>query len=81
MVGGFAFRCVGIIFHFARGVEDHCGALVGDESGPSGDAGVVGVAGACEVNPRFAHLGGEMLRFGSIASHVLAALGVIEAKG
>ena len=81
MVGGFAFRGVGIVFHFAGRVEDHCGAFVGGEGGPGGKSGVAWIAGAGKVNPRFADLGCKVLRFRSVAGHVLATLGVVETEG
>src|SRR5580658_1454769 len=81
LIGGFAFGGVGVGFCFAGGIEDHCWTLFGAEGWPCGEAGVVGIAGASEVDPRVAYLGGKVARFGAVAGHVLAALGVVEAEG
>ena len=80
-VDGFAFDCVRIIFRDAIVVEDHGGAFFGGEFGPRGQACVIGVAFAGEVDPGGGDFLGEGLGFGAVAGHVFGAGLVVKAEG
>jgi hypothetical protein len=60
-------------YHGWRGARRECG--------PVRHAGVIGIAGSCEMDPRRTHDGRERARIGASSGHIFAAIRVIEDKG
>src|SRR6266849_8956063 len=74
------FRLVRVVLQFTLRVENHGGATLRRESRPVGDARMIWVAAAREVDPCFTDDGGERPRSRASTRQVFGAVGIVEAK-
>src|SRR5713101_10035978 len=74
------FRLVRVVLQFTLRVENHGGTTLRRESRPVGDARMIWVAAAREVDPCFTDDGGERPRSRASTRQVFGAVGIVEAK-
>lgn len=74
------FFLVRVVLQFALGVENHGGTTLRRESRPFGDATVIGISAARELNPSFTDVGGEGPWSRAAARQVFGAVGIVETE-